>query len=139
MSRIRSYTEMLQYKTFDDRFHYLCLNGRVGASTFGFDRYINQRFYQSVEWKRLRNHVIVRDSGCIFGLEGYEIHGKIYIHHMNPISVEDISESTNFLLDPEYLVCVDFVTHNAIHFGDEKLLSKDPTIRRPNDTCPWRG
>lgn len=137
--RIRSYTELSQLKTFDERFTYLQLNGRVGRDTFGFDRIFNQRFYRSQEWKSLRDFVIVRDNGCDLGVEGHEIYGsRIIIHHMNPISLEDIEKSSSFLLDPEYLITTIHRTHNAIHYGDESLLIRDPIERVRNDTCPWR-
>lgn len=137
--RIRSYTELSQLKTFDERFQYLQLNGRVGRDTFGFDRIFNQRFYRSQEWKTLRDFVIVRDNGCDLGVEGHEIYGsRIVIHHMNPISLEDIEKSSSFLLNPEYLITTIHRTHNAIHYGDESLLIRDPIERTKNDTCPWR-
>lgn len=138
--RIRSYTELSSLKTFEERYNYLRLNGRVGADTFGFDRIFNQRFYQnSIEWKRIRNHVIVRDNGCDLGVEGYEITGqRIIIHHMNPITLEDIRKGSEFLLDPEYLITTVHSTHNAIHYGDERLLAKTPIERSRNDTCPWK-
>lgn len=137
--RIRSYTELSQLETFDERFQYLQLNGRVGRDTFGFDRIFNQRFYRSQEWKSVRDFVIVRDNGCDLGVEGHEIYGsRIIIHHMNPISLEDIERSSSFLLDPEYMITTIHRTHNAIHYGDESLLIRDPIERTRNDTCPWR-
>lgn len=137
--RIRSYTELSQLKTFDERFQYLQLNGRVGRDTFGFDRIFNQRFYRSQEWKSIRDFVIIRDNGCDLGVEGHEIYGsRIIIHHMNPISLEDIEKSSSFLLNPEYLITTIHRTHNAIHYGDESLLIRDPIERTKNDTCPWR-
>ena len=137
--RIRSYTELSQLKTFDERFQYLQLNGRVGRDTFGFDRIFNQRFYRSQEWKSVRDFVIVRDNGCDLGVEGHEIYGsRIIIHHMNPISLEDIERSSSFLLDPEYMITTIHRTHNAIHYGDESFLIRDPIERVRNDTCPWR-
>ena len=135
---IKTYAELIQLDTFKDRFEYLKLNGRVGEETFGFDRYINQIFYQSQEWKRIRDKVIIRDNGCDLGFDGYEIRGKIMIHHMNPISIEDIRTSSDFLLNPEYLICTTHATHNAIHYGDENLLGMSLVERRKNDTCPWR-
>lgn len=136
---IRSYSELSKLETFEDRFNYLRLNGQVGRDTFGFDRIFNQRFYLSREWKRIRDHVIVRDNGCDLGVEGYEIHGqRIVIHHLNPISLEDIEKQTDFLLDPEYLITTIHSTHNAIHYGDENLLTRAPVERQRNDTCPWR-
>lgn len=129
---------MRRLVTFKERYDYLKLHGRVGAETFGYDRYINQRFYRSVEWKRVRDIVILRDNGCDLGIEGYDIHSRIYIHHMNPMSVDDIDQSNPEILDPEYLICVTFDTHQAIHFGDESLLPQLPVERTPGDTCPWR-
>ena len=135
---IKTYSELILLPTFEERFKYLQLNGRVGDDTFGFDRYINQKFYRSAEWKRIRDQVIIRDNGCDLALEGYEIYGRILIHHMNPITVKDVELSTEYLMNPEYLICVTHNTHNAIHYGDEKLLMKDPVVRTKNDTCPWK-
>ena len=135
---IKTYSELIQYPTFEDRFKYLQLKGRVGEDTFGFDRYINQRFYRSVEWKRIRDQVILRDKGCDLGILGHEIYARVIIHHMNPISAKDISDATDYLLNPEYLICVSHLTHNAIHYGDESILVTTPIERRKNDTCPWR-
>ena len=135
---IRTHSELILLPTFEERFKYLQLNGRVGDDTFGFDRYINQNFYRSAEWKRIRDQVIIRDNGCDLALEGYEIYGRILIHHMNPITVKDVELSTEYLMNPEYLICVTHNTHNAIHYGDEKLLMKDPVVRTKNDTCPWK-
>lgn len=135
---IKTYSELILLPTFEERFKYLQLNGRVGDDTFGFDRYINQNFYRSAEWKRIRDLVIMRDNGCDLALEGYEIYGRILIHHMNPITVKDVELSTEYLMNPEYLICVTHNTHNAIHYGDEKLLMKGPVVRTKNDTCPWK-
>ena len=135
---IRTYSELILLPTFEERFRYLQLNGRVGDDTFGFDRYINQNFYRSTEWKRIRDFVIMRDNGCDLALEGYEIYGRILIHHMNPITVKDVELSTEYLMNPEYLICVTHNTHNAIHYGDEKLINKGPVVRTKNDTCPWK-
>ena len=135
---IRTYSELILLPTFEERFKYLQLNGRVGDNTFGFDRYINQNFYRSAEWKRIRDLVIMRDNGCDLALEGYEIYGRILIHHMNPITVKDVDLSTEYLMNPEYLICVTHNTHNAIHYGDEKLINKGPVVRTKNDTCPWK-
>ena len=135
---IRIYSELILLPTFEERFKYLQLNGRVGDDTFGFDRYINQNFYRSAEWKRIRDLVIMRDNGCDLALEGYEIYGRILIHHMNPITVKDVELSTEYLMNPEYLICVTHNTHNAIHYGDEKLINKGPIVRTKNDTCPWK-
>lgn len=134
----RTYSELMKLKTFEERFRYLQLNGSVGKDTFGFDRYINQKFYKSQVWKSLRDKIIIRDNGCDLGMEGYEIHGRIYIHHMNPILQQDIIDQTEFLLDPEYLICTTHNTHNAIHYGDENLLITMPRERTENDTCPWK-
>lgn len=136
--KIRTYAELSTLPTFEERYQYLRLNGSVGETTFGFDRYINQKFYRSAEWKQIRNHVIVRDNGCDLGVEGYEIHEKILIHHMNPIALSDIQNASDYLLNPDYLISVTLATHNAIHYGDETLLIRAPTERRPNDTCPWK-
>ncbi len=135
---IRTYSDLSRINTFKDRYQYLKLNGSVGEETFGFDRFINQRFYRSIEWKTVRDFVIVRDNGCDLGIEGYEIRGKIFIHHMNPILPKDIENRNEFLLDPEYLISTTHPTHNAIHYGDENLLIQTPIMRTKNDTCPWR-
>ncbi len=134
----RTYTELSSLPTFMDRFKYLSLRGVVAAETFGFDRYLNQKFYRSAEWKALRDQIIYRDLGCDLGMEGFEIHGKIIIHHMNPIFTRDIIHQTDYLLNPEYLICTTHNTHNAIHYGDESLLITGPVVRTPNDTCPWK-
>ncbi|MCC8049716.1 MAG: hypothetical protein LIP10_03520 [Clostridiales bacterium] len=138
--RIRTYQELIRIPTFEERFEYLRLDGSVGVETFGYDRYLNQDFYQrSAEWKRVRAHVIARDYGKDLACDGYEIYGqKIYIHHMNPISIEDIIHSTDFLLDPDYLITTTHGTHNAIHYGDKSQLPLPPVERQPGDTCPWR-
>lgn len=138
MRTIRTYSELVRLPTFEERFRYLKLDGLVGKDTFGFDRYLNQEFYRSKEWKEIRDFVIVRDNGCDLGMDGYEIVGRIYIHHMNPITVNDIVHSSDFLLNPDYLICVSHNTHNAVHYGDEDLLVTAPVERRKNDTCPWR-
>lgn len=135
---IRTYSELITIPTFEERYRYLRLSGRVGEETFGFDRYINQIFYRSKEWKEIRDHVIVRDNGCDLGIPGREIYGKILIHHMNPITQEDILNRSDLLLNPEYLICTVKNTHDAIHYGDESILYKDPIVRSKNDTCPWR-
>lgn len=135
---IRTYSELTTLPTFEERFKYLQLNGQVGKDTFGFDRYINQNFYRSLEWKRVRDKVILRDNGCDLGVEGYEIHGRILIHHMNPITIKDIESMSEYLLNPEYLISTVHNTHNAIHYGDESLLITAPIERRKNDTCPWK-
>ena len=136
---IRTFNELRSLKTFEERFDYLQLHGKVGLDTFGFDRIFNQMFYRSKEWKRMRDDIIVRDLGRDLGIEGREIlYGKIVIHHMNPISINDIEESTEFLLNPNYLITTTPNTHRAIHYGDKSLLALDPVERRPNDTCPWK-
>lgn len=135
---IKSYSELRKFSTFEERYRYLRLKGKVGQDTFGFDRVFNQMFYRSKEWKSIRDEVIYRDNGCDLGVEGYEIHGRVIIHHMNPITLEDIQENTDFLMNPEYLITTVHSTHNAIHYGDENLLPKAPIERRKNDTCPWR-
>ena len=135
---IRTYSELIALPTFKERFEYLRLNGIVGKDTFGFDRYMNQIFYKSREWQSLRNQIIIRDNGCDLGVDGYEIHGKILIHHMNPITPDDIVERSDYLLNPDFLISTMLTTHNAIHYGDEKLIDKEPIERSKNDTCPWR-
>lgn len=135
---IRTYNELMLLPTFEERFEYLKLSGRVGKETFGFDRWLNQKFYRSAEWKHLRDQVIIRDNGCDLGVEGREIYGKILIHHMNPISKKDILERTDLLLNPMYLISVTKQTHDAIHYSDDSILIKDPIVRSRNDTCPWR-
>lgn len=135
---IRTYSELITLPTFEERYRYLRLGGRVGEETFGFDRYLNQIFYQSDEWRSVRDYVIVRDGGCDLGMQDREIYGKILVHHMNPIRQEDILRRSKFLLDPEYLICTIKNTHDAIHYGDESLLILAPIERTKNDTCPWR-
>ena len=135
---IRTYNELMLLPTFEERFEYLKLSGRVGEETFGFDRWLNQKFYRSAEWKHLRDQVIIRDNGCDLGVEGRDIYGKILIHHMNPISKKDILERTDLLLNPMYLISVTKQTHDAIHYSDESILMNDPIVRSRNDTCPWR-
>lgn len=135
---IRTYSELASLRTYSERFEYLKLGGQVGAETFGFDRYLNQRLYHSQEWFSVRNYVIARDFGRDLAMAGYEIHGRIYVHHMNPIMVSDLVEFNEDLLNPEYLVCTAQNTHNAIHYGDASLLVTMPAERRPNDTCPWK-
>ena len=135
---IRTYSELSNLKTFEERYRYLQLNGIVGKETFGFDRFLNQDFYRSQEWKRIRDMVITRDNGCDLGVEDRIVYGKIFIHHMNPFLPEDIVSSSDFLLNPEYLITTTLNTHNAIHYGDESLLETVPVERSRNDTCPWR-
>ena len=138
MMSIRTYSELITLPTFEGRFKYLQLNGQVGESTFGFDRYMNQVFYRSQKWKSIRDFVIIRDCGCDLGVEGHDIHGKIIIHHMNPLAMRDIETESDFLLNPDFLICTTHNTHNAIHYGDENLLVTAPVERTKNDTCPWR-
>lgn len=135
--KIRHYKELQTKKTFSSRFKYLKLDGGVGIETFGIDRIFNQRFYNSTEWRRIRDFVIIRDNGCDLGIDGYDINGKIIIHHMNPITLSDIENRSEYLMNPDYLITTTHNTHNAIHYGDENLI-KLPKERYPNDTCPWR-
>lgn len=135
---IRTYQHLLTLPTFEERFQYLKLSGKVGKETFGFDRYFNQRFYRSNEWKQIRNFVIARDRGCDLAIFDREIHGRIYVHHMNPINLDDIKDATDFLLNPDYLVCVSKETHDAIHYGDGSMLNPTvPIERSPGDTKLW--
>lgn len=138
MKNTKRYSELITIPTYEERFKYLQLKGAVGNDTFGYDRYLNQILYNSPEWKRLRNQIIIRDNGRDLGCEGYEIYGRILIHHMNPITVEDIVSRDPIVFDPENLICVSHNTHNAIHYGDENLLIMAPVERTKNDTCPWR-
>lgn len=135
---IKCYSELIALPTFEERYRYLRLYGSVGKDTFGFDRIFNQMFYSSAEWKSVRDKVIFRDMGCDLGIEGRDIYGPIVIHHMNPISLKDIEEYSDFLINPEYLITTCHITHNAIHYGDEQLLVKDPIQRTRYDTCPWK-
>lgn len=133
----RTYTEVSRLKTFNERFHYLALNGRVGQSTFGFDRWMNQDFYTSTEWRQARHEVIARDNGCDLGIEGYEIHRDLYVHHLNPITSIQIQAGDICLVDPDNLITVSRRTHNAIHYGDERMLPRPLVQRRPGDTKLW--
>ena len=135
---IKTYSELITIPTFEERFEYLQLKGSVGKDTFGYDRHLNQVLYRSPEWKRLRNQIIIRDCGCDLACEGYDIHSKVLIHHLNPITVEDVLARSRKVFDPDNLVCVSHNTHNAIHYGDVDLLAIGPIIRTKNDTCPWR-
>lgn len=135
---IRTYRQLILLPTFEERFDYLKLNGIVGNETFGFDRYLNQKFYRSNEWRRIRDEVIVRDKGCDLGLDGYEIKSKIIIHHMNPINVKDINDLSDYLLNTDYLITTSMNTHNAIHYGTRKLIENNLVTRSKNDTCPWK-
>lgn len=138
VQRIRTYSELARLPTFEERYQYLRLSGAVGKETFGFDRYLNQVFYRSPEWKAVRDQVIIRDEGCDLGIQGKEIQGRVLIHHMNPITAEDIRARSEFLIDPEFLITTVHSTHQAIHYGDESLLVFAPIARSRNDTCPWR-
>ena len=137
---IRTYSELLNLKTFEERFEYLKLPGTVGVDTFGYERYLNQQFYRTAEWRSIRNRIIARDNGCDLGVEGYEIDRKqrVYIHHLNPLRSCDILEHSEYLVNPEYLITTTHRTHNAIHYGDRDLLPLLPKERTPNDTCPWK-
>lgn len=136
---IKTYSELIRLPTFEERYNYLRLTGQVGRETFGFDRYLNQVFYQrSQKWKRARDYVIVRDNGCDLAMEGHEIYERIIVHHMNPITIEDLERESDFLLDPEFLITTIHNTHNAIHYGDSSLLLHMPVARTRNDTCPWK-
>lgn len=137
MGKIRRISELLNFDSFEERFEYLKLGGQVGESTFGFDRHINQKFYQSLEWKRARQQVIVRDNGCDLGVYGYEINGGLVIHHINPMSVDDIIHGEDWIFDPNYLICTSSATHNAIHYGDSSLLKTNFVERAPGDTKLW--
>lgn len=133
----RTYSELRQIESFEDRYRYLALRGRVGEATFGFDRWVNQAFYTSKEWREVRHEVIARDNGCDMGMSGFEIHKGLYIHHLNPITLQQIESGNPCILDPENLITVSHNTHNAIHYGDESLLPKPPVERRPGDTKLW--
>lgn len=135
---IRTYTELITLPTFKDRYRYLKLGGKIGEETFGFDRYINQKFYKSDEWLKLRDKIIIRDNGCDLGFDDVEIRGRILVHHMNPITKYDILNKTDLLLNPEYLICTSKRTHDAIHYGDEESIFLNIVERHPNDMCPWR-
>lgn len=137
MSRIRTYSELSRLQTFDERYQYLKLKGVVGENTFGFDRWINQEFYRSRQWKSIRDEVIVRDNGCDLGISGYEIHRDLMVHHMNPISMDDIKHGEEWILDPNFLITTSHRTHNAIHYGDESLLPREPVERKFGDTKLW--
>lgn len=134
---IRTYTDLKRLSTFEERYRYLVLNGSVGKSTFGFDRYINQQFYTSTQWRQIRHHIISRDLGCDLGVDGYEIHSRLIIHHMNPMAPIDITNGGLQILDPEFLITTTHQTHNAIHYGDERLLPRPLVERKPGDTKLW--
>lgn len=135
---IRTYSELITLPTFKERYEYLKLGGKVGEDTFGFDRYLNQIFYKSKEWLSVRDKVIIRDLGCDLAISDREIYGRILVHHMNPLCVSDILDRTEFLLNPEYLICTSKNTHDAIHYGDGSMLTTEFIERTANDTCPWR-
>lgn len=135
--KIRTYREFQRLQTYEERFKYLALRGNVGEATFGFDRWMNQQFYRSTQWRHIRHAVIVRDNGCDLGFDGYEIHNRIIIHHMNPMTVEDVEEGGPEILDPEFLITTTHLTHNAIHYGDERLLPRPLVERSPGDTKLW--
>lgn len=134
----KTYSELIAIPTYEDRFRYLQLQGAVGKDTFGYDRYLNQVLYNSQEWKRFRNEIIIRDNGCDLAFEGYDIHGRILVHHINPITVDDVVNRNPLVFDPENVICVTHNTHNAIHYGDESLLITAPIERTRHDTCPWK-
>ena len=134
---IRTYSEMIDFRTFEERYDYLRLRGSVGESTFGYDRYFNQRFYTSTQWKNVRRQVIIRDNGCDLGIADREIFDRVLIHHMNPMTIGDLTSGEDLVLDPEYLICVSHNTHNAIHYGDANVLLRVPEERRPGDTKLW--
>lgn len=137
MAKIRSYSQLHRLETFEERFDYLKLGGEVGAITFGFDRWINQQFYKSKEWREARNHVIVRDNGCDLGIPGYEIYGGLIVHHINPMSAEDIEHGEEWISNPDFLITTSHDTHNAIHYGDSSLLPRGPITRQAGDTKLW--
>lgn len=138
MTKIKTYSELITLPTFIERYRYLRLGGAVGEETFGFDRFLNQAFYTSQDWRDFRRSIIVRDMGCDLGIDGFEIGGKIILHHIVPVSVQDIKRGHACLLDPENVICVSHNTHQAIHYGDESLLITAPIVRSKHDTCPWR-
>lgn len=136
--KLKSYRNLILLPTFEERYNYLRLIGIVGEETFGYDRYLNQEFYTSKEWRQFRYRMIARDEGCDLGLSDYPIGGRVILHHINPLTIDDFNNSSDALFDPDNVICVSETTHNAIHFGDESLLPADPIVRVPNDTCPWR-
>jgi hypothetical protein len=137
MSKIKTYFELSRLETFIERYRYLELRGVIGEQTFGFDRWINQRFYRSHEWRWVRDQVIVRDNGCDLGIPGFEIHSGLLVHHMNPISLDDLKHGEEWIIDPNFLITTSLQTHNAIHYGDESLLPRGPIIRKFGDTALW--
>ncbi len=137
MSKIRTYSELKQLETFEERYRYLKLGGSIGKETFGFDRWVNQQFYKSIQWVSVRNRVIFRDHGCDLGILGYEIFSGLLVHHMNPITIEDFKQGEEWVLDPNFLITTSLKTHNAIHYGDESLLPRGPVVRKAGDTTLW--
>lgn len=137
MTKVRSYSELRRLGTFIERYHYLELKGILGKRTFGFDRWINQRFYKSQEWNSVRDQVIIRDYGCDLGIPGYEIHSGLLVHHMNPITRQNLEDGDDWVVDPEFLITTSLLTHNAIHYGDESLLPRGPIVRKAGDTTLW--
>lgn len=135
--KIRTYSELCRLETFEERYYYLELKGILGERTFGFDRWINQRFYKSHEWQSARSFVITRDNGCDLGILGYEIHSGLFVHHMNPMTLEDVKHGEEWIIDPEFLITTSFQTHNAIHYGDASLLPRGPIVRKRGDTTLW--
>lgn len=138
---VLTYSELIKLPTFEERLEYLMLHGQVGSETFGFDRWLNQHFYRSEEWKRIRREIIIRDNGCDLGIDGYDIQGAILVHHMNPIVADDIVNCTPYLMNPDFLISTSFDTHQAIHYENVEMLKIAPiypTERKPNDTCPWK-
>lgn len=139
MNKIKTYSELIKLNTFEERFKYLEIGGHIGIESFGFNRYLNQNFYRSYEWQRLRDRIILRDNGQDLGVDGYPINGKIMIHHINPITIEDVLDRNPDIFNPEYLICVSHQTHNAIHYGDDSYANRYSVVeRKPNDTTPWR-
>lgn len=138
MTMVKTYTELIRFKTLEERYRYLRIGGRVGEETFGFDRWMNQVFYKDQRWRDIRDEVITRDNGCDLGIEGYDIRGKIFVHHMNPVTKDDILYNFDSLLNPEFLISTSKRTHDAIHYGNEDLLPQSPIVRTRNDTCPWK-
>ena len=137
MTKLRTYSELSRLTTFEDRYHYLELRGTLGERTFGFDRWINQRFYKSQEWRSVRNFVITRDNGCDLGILGYEIYSGLLVHHMNPLLLEELEHGASSIIDPNFLITTSLRTHNAIHYGDESQLLRGPIVRKPGDTKLW--
>lgn len=137
-TNIKTYSELMTLPTFIERFNYLKIGGRVGEETFGYDRYLNQVLYRTPEWKRFRRDIIIRDMSCDLACDDREIVGKVLVHHIDPLTIDDVLNRHPKIFDPENVICVSLDTHNAIHYGDESLLMKEPVVRTKNDTCPWR-